>query len=128
MRLRGIFWMSEFPTGGGEPGMETDRQITSDDERGLGRERSRGVEGGADIGGVADPGSISGSVSYVNEPPENIIGRVGGGGGAVPLTEGGDTSIGPASEGGSDTGPAGGAQAGGASNTGGVGGDMAEGM
>ncbi|MFN3431213.1 MAG: hypothetical protein ACK46X_14825 [Candidatus Sericytochromatia bacterium] len=120
--------MSEFPSGGGEPGMSSDNRVTPEDERGLGRERSRSVEGGADIGGIADPGSISGHVSYVNEPPENLIGRVGGGGGVVPLTEGGDMSVGAVSEGGSDTGPSGGAQAGGAANTGGVGGDMAEGL
>lgn len=120
-------WDSEMPTGGGEPGMG-DRVTRPEDVKNLGPDRDREVQGGVDIGGGADPGDISGHVSYVNVPPDNIIGRVGGGGGAVSLVEGGDFSTGPASEGGSDTGPTGGEQAGGAANTGGVGGDAAEGM
>ena len=114
--------------GGGEPGEGMEGRHTTEETQGKGRPRSREVEGGVDIGGSADPGSIRGNVSYVNEPPDNIIGRVGGGGGPVSLVEGGDTSTGPASEGGSDTGGPGGEQAGGAANTGGTMGDAAEGM
>jgi hypothetical protein len=120
--LHAVVWSSETPLGGGAPGAGEGRRISPEEERGLGRERDREVEGGVDIGGRADPGSIRGDVSYVNEPPENIMGRVGGGGGPVSLTEGGDTSVGPSSEGGSDTGGPGGEQADAASNTGGVGG------
>lgn len=120
-------WDSEMPSGGGEAGMG-DRVTRLEDVKDLGPDRDREVQGGADIGGRADPGDISGKVSYVNEPPENIIGRVGGGGGPVSLVEGGDFSTGPASEAGSDTGPTGSEQAGGASNTGGTAGDAAEGM
>jgi hypothetical protein len=116
-----VVWSSDMPLGGGAPGEGEGRAVTPDEVKGLGHEPMRQVEGGVNIGGVADPGRIRGNVSYVNEPPENVIGRGGGGGGPVPLTEGGDTSVGPSPEGGSDTGGPGGEQADAASNTGGVG-------
>ena len=119
--LHAVVWSSDMPSGGGEPGMEG-RATTPEDVRGLKGERDREVAGGADIGGKADPGHISGHVSYVFEGPERVTGMAGGGGGPVSLTEGGDTSVGPSSESGSDTGGPGGEQTDAASNTGGVGG------
>ena len=122
-----MFWAREIPLGGGEAGHGEGREVTPEEERGLGRERVREAEGGASIGSQADPGTIRGDVSYVGEAPENITGRVGPGFGAVSLTEGGDMSTGNSSESGSDTGGPGGSQADGASNTGGVEGDRSEG-
>ena len=120
--MSAMFWAREIPLGGGAPGEGEGREVTPEEERGLGREAVRQMEGGASIGRQADPGTLRGDVSFVGEEPENVTGRVGRTFGAVPLTEGGDTSTGNASESGADTGGPGGSQADGASNTGGVGG------
>lgn len=121
--LHAVVWSDDDTLmGGGPSGQGSSGFVKPEQERGLGPERDREVEGGVDIGGRADPGTLSGNVSYVNEPPQNIVGKVGGGGGPVSLTEGGDYAVGPVSEGGADTGGPGGEQADAASNTGGAGG------